>query len=220
MAIVTGPLHSSEARGQIGGKNGLVYNTYRGRCYVKANALPKTEYSDPQVTTRAIANDVHDLWVALSIAQRNAWDDFADRHPDCCWSGRDKRLSGWNWFMRANFRLLIGCLPTLTDPPFPVTSYILEGLSYTLGTLSVDVFWTPLSPAPDPAWNILIWRTSVHLPTVHPSFKLSKLFSFTYEQDASQNIPAPDSGTYTIYFLPVSDQGITMPPARLIVTVP
>ena len=220
MAIVTGPLHSSEARGQIGGVTGLVYNTNRGRSYVKANALPATEFSDLQIATRAIMNDVHALWAALDNAQRAAWSHFAEENHLCDWTGRLKQLSGWNWFAKANFRLLIVGLPTLTDPPFPVTSYILEGLSYTLGTLVVNVFWTPASPAPDPPWTILIWRTAVHLPTVHPSFKLSKLSSYSFEQDAYNNIPTPDSGTYTLYFQPLSDQGITMPPTRLIVTVP
>ena len=219
MAIVTGPLHSSEARGQIGGKTGLVYNTYRGRAYVKANALPTTEFSDLQIATRAIMNAVHARWTALSNADRSNWQDFADENHLCCWTGRLKQLSGWNWFAKVNFKLLQAGADPLSSPPFPITAYILEDLSSVPGIPTTQINWTPAISPPDPSWMLQIWSTAVHLPTVNPSFKLAHLVDAVLEQAGTFALATPGAGARTLYLVPLSTQGITMPPTRLIVTV-
>jgi len=219
MAIVTGPLHSSEARGVVGGKTGLVYNTHRGRAYVKANALPKTEFSDPQVDTRALIVPIIAAWQALSDHEREHWAHFANENHLCDWTGQLKRITGWNWFAKANSPLLYCYQSLLTEPPSPITSYILTDLSYSAGIPGTYIYWTCPPVAPAPQWLIIAWQTAVHLPTVHPSIKHAKRTTYAFETDTYIEIPTPLPGLITVFLQPVSFQGISMPPTPMLIEV-
>jgi hypothetical protein len=219
MALVTGPLHSSEARGVVGGKTGLVYNTHRGRAYVKANAVPALEYTDPQIATRALMNTIIAAWQALSADRRTAWHHFAEENHLCDWTGQLKRLTGWNWFAKANSPLLYCTLSLLTDPPYPITGYLPANLVVTNYEAESELTWTPLDPPPDPAWFFILWQTAPHAPTVHPSIKHAKRVSHTYESVGSHIWPTEDPGWTTVYIQPISAQGISMPPTRLLLEV-
>lgn len=215
MAVVTGPLHSSEARGQVGGVTGLVYNTHRGRAYVKANARPHTEYSYPQKAMRAHMVSVHDLWASLSDDARARWEDFARANHLCDWTGSLKRLSAWNWFARINFRLMMLDYSSQMTPPYPITSYIIRDLAVTPGTPNSTITWTPESPAPDPTWHLIFWACEPHPATQNPSFKLAKILSDTWEYNGTITIYTEITWTWTIYIQPLCANGITMPPTRL-----
>lgn len=104
MAKVTGPLHSSEARGGVGD---LQFNTWRGLHTVRKRSGPTTLYSEDQLFLRAQAAQCTHRWKEISDAQRSAWNVFAASHPDPDWTGQPKRLSGFNWFIRINVRLLL-----------------------------------------------------------------------------------------------------------------
>lgn len=219
MTIVTGPLHSSEARGKIGGPTGLVYNTYRGRSYVKANATPINQYTDPRVAARLLNVTVHDAWVALSSQQRSDWDDFANEHTIGSWTGMDKRLSGWNWFVKANTPLLQSDDPLLTSPPNPITGIIVSEFTYYHDGIDLIVNWTPASPPASPAWRLVFWRTADHAVTVHPSIKLAKREGYQPEDSSEYVGPGFIGEIFTYYVLPHSLQGISMPPIRLFIEV-
>ena len=220
MAVVTGPLHSSEARGVVGGKTGLVYNTHRGRSYVKANATPVTQYSDPQVYTRAIMTFVIAKWQALEDADRVAWQDFASENRLCNWTGELVRLSGWNWFAKINFKLYQTGVGMRDHPPDDISAYLFDQLSIIIDGDSVLIYWQVADPPPDPFWNITIWRSHVHVPSVHPSLKMCKLYAVAAEQDGGWFDSTPPIGTYTYYLCLISSQGMTMPPARLTIDAP
>ena len=220
MAVVTGPLHSSEARGKIGGKNGLVYNTYRGRSYVKANATPINQYSDPRVAARLLNVTVHDAWAALSSKQRSDWDHFADKHTIGSWTGTDKRLSGWNWFVKANTPLLQSNTTLLTNPPNPITGIIIPEITYQFLEGEHYLFWTPATPAMTPAWKLVFWRTANHDLTVHPSIKKAKREAYESEQQGNYIFGATSGDIFTYYVIPHSTQGISMPPIRVLIELP
>ena len=219
MAVVTGPLHSSEARGKIGGKNGLVYNTYRGRSYVKANATPINQYSDPRVAARLLNVTVHDAWAALSSAQRADWDDFANEHTIGSWTGTNKRLSGWNWFVKANTPLLQSATTLLTNPPNPITSIIIPEITIDYIDGEYYAFWTPADPPPSPAWYLVFWRTANHALTVHPSIKKTIREGYETETQGNHIFTAAEEDIFTYYVIPHSAQGISMPPIRVLVSV-
>jgi hypothetical protein len=217
MAVVTGPLHSSEARGKIGGPTGLVYNTYRGRAYVKANATPINQDSIPRVAARLLNVTIHDAWAALSSQQRADWDHFADEHTIGSWTGTDKRLSGWNWFVKANTPLLQSSDALLTNPPNPITGIIIPELTYSYIDAEHYIFWIPATPAPTPAWRLVFWRTANHAITVHPSIKKAKRESFELEGQGNYIFAATPGDSFTYYVIPHSTQGISMPPIRFLV---
>lgn len=219
MAIVTGPLHSSEARGVVGGKTGLVYNSHRGRAYVKANATPLLEYTGPQVATRALMVPIIAGWQALSDVQRDAWADFARENHGCDWTGQLKTLSAWNWYAKVNSPLQYCSEPLLNTPPNPVSAYLLPGLAYASSLPDVEINWTPATPVPSPDWLLIFWQTALHLPSVHPSLKHAKRATWAPEIDGSVFLTVAAAGFVTVYIQPVSTQGISMPPTRMLIEV-
>jgi hypothetical protein len=212
MAVVVGPLHSSEARGQVGGKTGLVYNSHHGRAYVKANAVPTLEYTDPQRNTRAIMVPIIAAWQALSEETRAAWAGFADENHLCDWTGQLKRLSAWNWFVKINFRNYMTHLQIRLEPPDRITAYRLPKPTLIIIPGLVEMEWTVADPPPDPAWSIMFWLSEPHSITSHPSFKMAKYNTYANEQDGAQVIEIAVAGWYSLWWLLVSAQGITMPP--------
>ena len=211
MAIVTGPLHSSEARGAVGG---IIYNTCRGKSIVRTNRTPTLEYTDSQVATRAIMNGVIAAWAALSDDQRHDWTAFADTHLLPHWTGSDKRISGWNWYAKANFKLSQADLPMISSPPHPVTSYTLASMKLLPAADAVEFIWDPVYPFPDPGWFLQIWSTKPHAATVHPSPKMAKLLTSFSQDTGDVVVPFAATGIHTVYIVPLSLQGITMPPYR------
>ncbi len=93
MAVVTWPLSSGEARGRVGG---LIYNTWRGRSYVKAHAHYQTGLSPLQQTNQALAAIATAAWQSFTDQRRSAWADFANRHNTPDWTGNTRRLTGYN----------------------------------------------------------------------------------------------------------------------------
>lgn len=216
MAIVTGPLHSSEARGAVGA---LVYNTYRGRAYVKARSTPLLEYTDPQIAAREMMNEVHFAWAALSDEQRDAWSQYAKDNHGCDWTGQLKTLSPWNWYAKIGYLIYnnFGITPTL--PPNPVTSYQFATLQAAQVGPNIEITWSPVSPSPSPEWMIETWVTAPHAATVHPSPKLAKRYLSDPEFWGATSFFPSAPGFYTLYLRPVSLVGCTMPMTRLVVEV-
>jgi len=77
MAKVIGPLHSSEARGRMGG---LVFNTWRGLNVVKQSTSPANPRTIAQLNIRAIAVGQARGWQGESAANQAAWDAYASTH--------------------------------------------------------------------------------------------------------------------------------------------
>lgn len=220
MAIVTGPLHSSEARGKIGGPEGLVYNSYHGHSYVKQNATPKIEYSDLQKATRLLMVDVIAFWRSISELDRSTWSQFSQTHLFPHWTGTDKRLTPWAWFARCNFRLRQLGEPMISTPPYPIADYSIRGLSASWSSPTLSVIWTPAASPPVPAWYLIFWLSHGHEITVHPSIKLCARAIAQPEQSGSALL-TPEAGHFvTLYAQPVSLQGIPLTPTPLTIAVP
>lgn len=126
MAKCLGPLHSSEARGRVGG---LVFNTWRGGATCKAKHAPAQPRSSLQLAARAYASQLARMWgTTLDATDRKTWNDYAVAHQDKDWTGTNVRLSGLNWFIRCSSRLLaMGNTVVHTAPlvaaPDPIVSF-------------------------------------------------------------------------------------------------
>lgn len=124
MAKVVGPLHSSEARGRMGG---LVYNTFRGMATVKAKHAPCQPRSQKQLQLRSIAVNLARTWAAN--LNQAAWNAYAASHPYLDGMGLTIRATGLNWFIGLNSRLnalLIGTVatPPVVAPPGPAVTLV------------------------------------------------------------------------------------------------
>lgn len=139
MAKLLGPLHSSEARGRMGG---LVFNTWRGGATCKAKHAPAQPRTSLQLVARARASQLARMWgTTLDAADRLSWNDYAVAHQDKDWTGTNVRLSGLNWFIRCNTRMLaMGYAAVHTAPlvaaPDPIVSF--QALDQAL---SLRIMW-------------------------------------------------------------------------------
>lgn len=219
MAIVTGPLHSSEARGQVGGPTGLVYNTHRGRAYVKANALPKTEYSDLQKSTRAIMVAAASEWLAIGAANRVSWEQFAHENHLCDWTGSLKRISGWNWWSKLYYATTFLELDPNLEAPSENTSYLFKDLTIECVEHYNYISWTPIYPEPPWLYWIVYWVTGPHKITEHPSIKMAHRVFYASDLDGGIVDIQEPGHWYTYYLIPTNSFGMTMPPTRLVVEV-
>jgi hypothetical protein len=114
MAKCIGPLHSSEARGRMGG---LVYNTWRGLNVVKATTAPCQPRSQKQLAVRATGVAVGRAWGAKTEASRADWNSYAAVHLETDGMGSPKRLSGMNWWLRLAARMTFFGLVPAAGPP-------------------------------------------------------------------------------------------------------
>ena len=208
MAVVIGPLHSSEARGAVGG---LVYNSHRGRAYVKANTPPKTQYSPLQISTRLQMTPARELWPTLSDADRAAWNHFALSHVFPHWTGSDLRISGWNWFCKINYRMTQFGLELLSTPPTRMSSLDFSPDLALVLPSEIDLAWVAQYPPPDPSWHVIFFLAGPHSAGRSPSIKMAKQSAITVEGEGSVALPISQPGYYTVFWLPVCDNGISAP---------
>lgn len=90
MATVKGPLFSLDAAGQIG--KALVYNTWKGRAYVREWVNPTNPNDIAQTFQRGIFAALSTWWDGIEEAQRIEWNALADAN----------RYSPFNAFMSFN----------------------------------------------------------------------------------------------------------------------
>jgi hypothetical protein len=152
------------------------------------------------------------LWQSLSDPQRTAWDQFANEHLFPHWTGSDLRLSGWNWFAKANFRLHLIYEALLSAPPNPVTSIIHSPYAAVPSIEYIEILWVPVSPEPDPLWSILYYVSGPHSAARHPSIRSARYAGYAPESDGIYSIELLQPGYYTVFCMPFSLQGIALTP--------
>lgn len=140
MAKVIGPLHSSEARGRMGG---LVYNTWRGVATVKAKHAPCQPKSTLQLAVRAIAITLCRLWAACPY--QADWNAYAYAHPTTDQMGNSVRATGANWYLALNTRLGLAATPPVQTPPVVAAPAAPAGFGLVGAAGGMTASWTPLA---------------------------------------------------------------------------
>ena len=204
MAKVTGPLHSSEARGAVGS---LTYNSWRGLSTVKARSGPAVTMSDLQKDTRAITATLTAAWKAASDQERDAWNEYAILHPDGDWTGQEKRLSGYNFFIRLNFRrwLLLGTYAIA--PPSAPLLWIPKNVSVKVAPGPYWIEWNAVIPAPSPVQYIQVFLVGPHSAGANPSVKMASRWGEADQLDGQLTLPSSPSGTWSAFLRPLSQAG-------------
>lgn len=188
-----------------------MYNTHRGISYVKSNVAPATQYSDLQVSTRALMVPIIAAWQSLTDEQRLAWQHFANLHLLPSWTGSPKRLSGWAWFAKANFKTWQTCSIINLDPPFPVTEISYPNFYSASIPSYLELAWDIPDPSPNPMWHLVFWICGPHSTGSQPSIKMAKRWG-SQIITAGEDVLGPFGvGQYTLFIVPLSEQGITMP---------
>ena len=193
MARVLGPLHSSEARGRVGG---LIYNTWRGMAYVKNKIAPAQPRSAISLQQRAWGTMLTRAWANLEPGERDTWNAYASSHLDIDWTGNARRLTGANWFLRCNSRLLAVEVPPVVTAPVVAAPDAVTELTLTPGAGEIEVEWT--TPAAEGLW-VEIWlegpRSAGRIPTLIRASRLTAVVSTVGEY----TITPLSIGTYSVY---------------------
>lgn len=136
MAKVIGPLHSSEARGRMGG---LIFNSHRGMAVVKAKHAPCQPRSQLQMAARSLAVSLARAWA--NNTEQAAWNYYASTHPYNDGMGVAIRATGENWFIALNSRLLAAGESAITDPPSVAAPGEVTGLVLTPSAGEISCAW-------------------------------------------------------------------------------
>jgi hypothetical protein len=206
MAIVIGPLHSSEARGRVGG---LIYNTHRGKAVVRVKVAPSQPQSEQQLLVRSRAVFLSREWATLSDAQRTTWNDYAENHLDTDWTGNPKRISGFNWYIRCNMALLAMGGTILTSAPVTSAPDAPTNFVCSFATPSIDVSWDAYAGTDI---SVDIWKVGPGSGGSQLPIEDGRHNQYASGETAAAEIANLQSGFYRIFARAVDEtSGLTSP---------
>lgn len=217
MAKVTQPLGSIEARGSVGG---LTYNTWRGIRTVKTRSGPAALPSPLMLQILAYAASATTTWKTITQAERDRWNAWAVDRREPMWTGQDKRLTGYNWFVRLQVRQqLLGNIPDDFPPNYAI-KWSIENLRLDLIAGDMLLWWTDPGIPDVNDYYVEIYRagplSAGRNATIHDAFRVTAVQFFL--EGYSWSAPAP--GTYTCFARLLHYNGLVTPfqSARLTVT--
>lgn len=106
MTRVTGPLLSMSASGTIG--KAITFATWKGIAYARKWFKPANPQTADQVAQRLIFSSAVLQWQDYSQAEKDAWDDDANRPAN---------MSGFNYHMRVYINAMLDGETPPTAPP-------------------------------------------------------------------------------------------------------
>lgn len=194
MALVTGPLHSFEAHGQIG--HALIYEEWNGRYYVKAYKVPTLRRVPAQRAVRAIIRFLTDEWENAPPVLKPTWEEL----------GEKAGTSGIAEFCRVNFeRIWTGRGPSISYPGSEgIPTYILGTFTVTGGAGYIDVKagWQQAGSE----WAIIVYS----VPTARMPFPKEIIAIFQpadYPATETFRVENLEPGVYQNYFRRVGISG-------------
>ena len=191
MAKVVGPLHSSEARGRMGG---LVFNTWRGVATVKAKVAPCQPQTSLQLAVRAIAIALVRLWAACLY--KADWNDYAYAHPTTDGMGNSVRATGANWYLALNTRMKRMGLAVVETSPSAVAPDAPTGFLASAVGASYSFTWTDPTLVAD---SLEVWADGPHSAGRAGSLTKARFLGvWTGDQSGLASITA-QLGTYSLF---------------------
>lgn len=193
MVKVIGPLHSTEARGVIGG---LVANTWRGIRYFKRMTSPAQPRTSRSLALRSITVHLVRYWQTLSSTVQGQWNDYSAEHPVIDWTGVAIRLTGCNWFVGLSARLMDWDTAFPDTPPVVAAPEPLFAFDAADGTEQTIVTWTPVV---DLAMGAEIWLYGPHSAGKLGKIERAKLYTRLSANLGTLTIDNLLPGTYTVF---------------------
>lgn len=199
MAKVIGPLHSTEARGVFGAG---IFNTWRGIRTVKRMTSPAQPRTKRALQIRAYTIQLVRHWQTLAASVHAEWNHYADEHPLLDWTGVAKRITGCNWFVGLNLRLLdLGMVlepePPLVAPPLPLAAYDVLG-----GTRLISASWTPTAGT---NLSVQVMMYGPHSPGKQGKIERATLAGYVEGETPPFSVTGVLPGFYTVWSRVVSE---------------
>jgi len=171
MARVTYGESITEYAGSIGG---VTFLRNASGPIAKLRSNPPVNPSPDQATYQNNLAKCVAYWPTLSQANKDAWDAFAAAHPHTTPWGKEKTLSGYQWFMSVNLMLLLIGYSIRPDTPGWYAAPPPDQFTIETSSTYIRVAWSPAYDAP---YSLLAYCT---LPLRQSSLKLRRsLFYLT-----------------------------------------
>lgn len=147
MALVTGPLLSLDASGQVAGS--LVFSKWKGRPYVRQLVTPSNPKSAGQVSTRAMFKFLSQAWAGLTDAEKASWQALADATT----------ISPFNAYQAFNMNEWTQFVTPYKDPSATgETPPVMGAVTLTGGTRQATV--SQVITTPNDIWGMLLTRST------------------------------------------------------------
>ena len=190
MAKAVGGGYSAETRGKVGG---IVYGVWRGFQTIRAKHAPSQPRSFKQLAIRAFAIHLSRAW-QLNAHQAD-WDTYAQSHTLVDWTNTPKRLTGHNWFVGLNTRLVKLGNAIVATPPYVPAPDAVVGLAAVGTAGSIALTWTPPIVS---ANKIEVWLDGPHSPGRIPSIVRAKYHDTVVGTPGTETITVT-TGTWSVY---------------------
>lgn len=146
MALIRPGAAAAQISGRLGGD---VFSHNRYGSYVRRGSIPVTVTSPAALLAKSILTDLSQNWGNLTLAQRTAWQDWAQTHPVFNRIGDQVILSGNAAYIQLNARLRRAGASDITDPPVVAAPAALTSASasYDIGAGDFNIAFTPATLA-------------------------------------------------------------------------
>lgn len=122
MALVKNPFYSGQASGKVGS---LVASRNRNGAYIRQNAKPVRPNTPTQTLRKYEFVQASNAFLQLSTTHVDEWNDFSDNYTVPNKLGDATRITGRNWFIGLNSRILaLGVSVALSPPLNPEPTFL------------------------------------------------------------------------------------------------
>lgn len=167
--------------GSIGG---TTYGHNKGGMYMRGRGTPTNPNSARQQATRNVFSLFAGAWTsALTQAQRDLWNAYAQTHTVKGPFGEDVYINGISWYIMFNSRLLdAGFGGQAVPPPFAAPTGLTTFDCDISAITTVDVTFTdPLTPIK----ALQLWMTLPGTAGQTPNFRQARLVGYSALAEAS-----------------------------------
>ena len=197
MAKVVGALHSSEARGRVGG---IVFNSHRGMGVCRVKHAPSQPRTSLQLKVRAIAVNLVRAW--SNCLHQADWNAYAAVHPYTDGMGLTIRAAGVNWYTALNARLNALKIGSVETPPVDLPPTPVVGLVLTPSAGQISAAWDGPSEATD---RIQFWIDGPHSAGRIGSLPRARLTSQPEAASSPEVLTGLLTGRYSVYVRSMSE---------------
>lgn len=145
MAIFTPGVAVGQVSGRVGG---TVFSRNRGGMYIRNGSIPSIVQTQKATLYKSYLALASQYYANMSDAEAAAWREYAANHPVTNRLGRTHTLSGGNWAVACNARLLAaGQTPIILPPNIPAPTGILissAAVAAGAGTATITLATSPI----------------------------------------------------------------------------
>jgi len=175
---------------------GLVYNTWRGIATVKQKKSPSQPRTSRQLAIRSLLSTYSKKWQTLTQIQRDAWNTYALSHTLSDWTGNPKRITGMDWYVGCNSRLIDMGNTEISSPPTTTAPAAVTGLTLTPGSGTISCAFTAYAGT---TTTVDLWLEGPYSPGRVAKIERAKHNAYQPGETTPKVISGLVAGYYTVF---------------------